>query len=103
MALRSLTTAQRTALDDGIQLVRQAIGAFALDRVRVYSASEQVPCSHGFYSPLSGDVAAHADILLNRFRLLGTPLHEAAHRVTHRGSGRWLPSRDYADRCRGFE
>jgi hypothetical protein len=48
-------------------------------------------------------VAIHIDTLDDRHQLLGTLLHEAAHRVAHRGGGRWVPVSDYGDRCRGFE
>jgi len=100
---RALTPAQRTALTDARTLVCRAIGAFALDRVRVYSHSEEMSCALGFYNPRNGDVAVHRDALSDRHVLLGILLHEAAHRVGHRGGGRWIPIADYADRCRGFE
>ena len=45
----------------------------------------------------------HRDALSDRHVLLGTLLHEAAHRVAHRGGGRFMPVPDYGDRCRGFE
>ena len=98
-----LTTAERTRLARAQQLVRQAIGAFALDRVRVYSASEESPCSDGFYAPRTGDVAIHRDALIDWHRTLRVLLHEAGHRVAHRGGGRWMPVHDYHDRTRGFE
>jgi hypothetical protein len=100
---RSLTAAERTALRDGCQLVRRAIGPYALDRVRVYSESEESPCSAGFYNPRNGDTAVHRDTLSDRHVLFSTLLHEAAHRVGHRGGGRWTPIPDYSDRSRGFE
>jgi hypothetical protein len=100
---RSLTPGQRTVLSDARQLVCRAIGPFALDRVRVYAESEETPCAQGFYNPRNGDVAIHHDTLADRHVLLGTLLHEAAHRVGHRGGGRWIPAPDYSDRCRGFE
>ncbi|GAA4731714.1 ATP-binding protein [Phytohabitans rumicis] len=103
VADRDLTPDQRTLLQQSRQLVRAAIGAFALDRVRVYSASEESPCSHGFYSPRNGDVAIHVDALADRHQTLTTLIHEAAHRVGHRGGGRWAPILDYGDRSRGFE
>ncbi|MGN9912695.1 hypothetical protein ACTMTJ_34685 [Phytohabitans sp. LJ34] len=103
VADRDLTPAQRTLLQQSRQLVRAAIGAFALDRVRVYSASEQSPCSLGFYSLRTGDVAVHLDALADRYQTLTTLIHEAAHRVGHRGGGRWTPILDYGDRSRGFE
>lgn len=99
----ALTTVQRTALTDTVQLVRRGIGAFALDQVRVYSESEANPCADGFYNPRTGGVAVHLDALDDRHRLLGILLHEAAHRVGHRGGGRWTRVPDYGDRCRGFE
>jgi hypothetical protein len=85
------------------QLVRRGIGAFALERVRVYSESESMPCTDGFYNPRTGGVAVHIDALTGRHRLLRVLVHEAAHRVAHRGGGRWKPVPDWADRCRGFE
>jgi hypothetical protein len=100
---RSLTPAERAVLADARQLVRRAIGPFALDRVRVYSASEERPCSYGFYNPRTGDVAIHRDALADRHEALDTLVHEAAHRVGHRGGGRWVPIPDYSDRTRGFE
>ena len=100
---RALTSAQRTALTDARRLVCAAVGAFALDRVRVYSHSQEMSCALGFYNPRNGDVAVHRDALSDRHVLLGTLLHEAAHRVGHRGGGRFIPTADYADRCRGFE
>ena len=99
----ALTAQQRTALADATLLVRRGIGAFALDGVRVYSASESSPCSDGFYNPRTGGVAVHINALADRHRLLGVLLHEAAHRVAHRGGGRWIPVPDWVDRCRGFE
>lgn len=103
VANRDLSRDQRTTLSQAIDLVRRAIGPYALDRVRVYSASEESPCSDGFYSPRSGDVAVHQDVLASWRDTLATLLHEAAHRVGHRGGGHWLPIPDYADRTRGFE
>jgi hypothetical protein len=100
---RALTPQQKTDLSDAQQLVRRAIGPFALDRVRVYTESEETPCALGFYNPRNGQVAIHYDTLSDRHMLLGTLLHEAAHRVGHRGGGRWVPVPDYGDRCRGFE
>ena len=85
------------------RLVRRGIGPFALDRVRVYTHSEAASCALGFYNPRNGDVAIHVDALADRHVLLGTLLHEAAHRVGHRGGGRWIPVPDYGDRTRGFE
>ncbi|MFD0580840.1 hypothetical protein [Dactylosporangium darangshiense] len=79
------------------------IGPFALDRVRVYSASEESPCADGFYTPRTGDVAVHRDVLTDRHRTLSVLFHEAAHRVRHRGGGRWIPSPDHGDRSRGLE
>lgn len=99
----ALTPEQRTALATGTQLVRRGIGSFALDRVRVYTASESSPCADGFYNPRTGAVAVHVTALADRSRLLEILLHEAAHRVAHRGGGRWAPRADYGDRCRGFE
>ncbi|MCW6004321.1 ATP-binding protein [Micromonospora sp. CPCC 205371] len=103
VAERSLTPAERAVLADARRLVRAAIGPFALDRVRVYSDSEERPCAQGFYSSRTGDVAIHRDILTDRHETLLTLIHEAAHRVGHRGGGRWLPIPDYHDRTRGFE
>jgi hypothetical protein len=103
VAERALTAAERTMLTEGRQLICRAIGPFALDRVRVYSDSEQEPCADGFYALTSGDTAVHRDVLADRHRTLGTLLHEAAHRVGHRGGGRWLPIFDWRDRSRGFE
>ena len=103
VADRSLTTDERAMLTQTRQLVCRAIGAFALNRVRVYADSEQEPCANGFYSPTSGDVAIHRDVLADRHQTLCTLIHEAAHRVGHRGGGRWLPISDYGDRSRGFE
>ena len=100
---KELTADERTALTVGRDLVRQAIGPFALDRVRVYSASEESPCADGFYTPGTGDTAIHRDVLTDRHRTLRVLVHEAAHRVGHRGGGRWLPIPDYGDRTRGFE
>ncbi|GAB3861823.1 hypothetical protein ACFPIJ_56490 [Dactylosporangium cerinum] len=100
---QDLTAQERGTLTDTTSLVRRAIGAFALDRVRVYSASEETPCASGFYTPTTGDVAIHRDTLADRQQTLSTLLHEAAHRVGHRGGGRWHPIHDYADRSRGFE
>jgi hypothetical protein len=53
--------------------------------------------------PATGDVAVNREILGDVFRLRAVLAHEAAHRVTHRGGGQWLPSPDWRDRCRGFE
>ena len=103
VADRALTAGQRTALRDACTLVRAAIGAFALDRVRVYAQTQTNACAFGFYNSLNGVVAIHQDTLTDRHQLLGTLLHEAAHRVAHRGGGRWVPVPDYGDRCRGFE
>jgi hypothetical protein len=100
---RALTTGERAMLTQTRQLVCRAIGAFALDRVRVYADSEQEPCADGFYSPITGDIAIHRDVLTDRQQTLRTLAHEAAHRVAHRGGGRWLPIPDYGDRSRGFE
>jgi hypothetical protein len=100
---KELTEAERAALTAGRDLVRQAIGPFALDRVRVYSASEESPCSDGFYTPSTGDTAVHRDALGDPHRTRLVLIHEAAHRVGHRGGGRWLPIPDYHDRTRGFE
>lgn len=100
---KSLTAAEREVLTAVRDLVRQAIGPFALDRVRVYSASEESPCADGFYTPSTGDTAIHRDALADRHRTRLVLLHEAAHRVAHRGGGRWLPIPDYQDRTRGFE
>jgi hypothetical protein len=100
---RSLTVAQRTAVADARHLVRRAIGLFAVDRVRVYAHSEANACVLGFYNARTGVLAVHRDALADRHLLLGTLLHEAAHRVAHRGGGRWIPVPDYSDRTRGFE
>jgi hypothetical protein len=100
---KALTAAERAMLTFGRDLVRRAIGVFALDRVRVYSASEESPCADGFYTRNTGDVAIHRGVLTDRHRTLLVLLHEAAHRVGHRGGGRWLPITDFADRSRGFE
>ncbi|ROO63005.1 hypothetical protein EDC02_5014 [Micromonospora sp. Llam0] len=100
---RSLTDQERVALAEASQLVRRAIGPFALDRIRVYSASEEGPCAQGFYNPRTGDVAIHRDALADRHDTLATLVHEAAHRVGHRGCGRWVAIHDYHDRTRGFE
>ena len=99
----ALTAEQRTVLSTAVQLVRRGIGAFALDRVRVYSASESSPCAAGFYNPRTGGVAIHIDALTDLFHALRVLVHEAAHRVAHRGGGRWTPVGDWTDRCRGFE
>ena len=56
---RALTPAQRSGLADARRLVCRAVGAFALDRVRVYSHSEEMSCAVGFYNPRNGDVAVH--------------------------------------------
>ncbi|MBO3736674.1 hypothetical protein [Actinoplanes flavus] len=100
---KALTAAEREMLTSSRDLVRRAIGPFALDRVRVYSASEESPCADGFYTPSTGDTAIHRDVLADRHRTLLVMVHESAHRVGHRGGGRWLPIRDYRDRTRGFE
>ncbi|MFY1673969.1 hypothetical protein ACN27G_29120 [Plantactinospora sp. WMMB334] len=103
VAQRSLTEPERAVLAKASHLVRRAIGPFALARVRVYSESEEEPCAQGFYSPRTGDVAILRDALTDRHETLATLVHEAAHRVGHRGGGRWVPIRDYHDRTRGFE
>lgn len=104
VAAKALTAAERTVLADGCDLVCRAIGPYALDRVRVYSESESSPCADGFYSPTTGDVAIHRDVLADRHRTLLVLLHEAAHRVGHRGGGpRRAAIPDYHDRSRGFE
>ncbi|GAA2617324.1 ATP-binding protein [Paractinoplanes durhamensis] len=100
---RALTTPERDALAYGRDLVCRAIGPFALDRLRVYAHSEETPCADGFYNPRTSDVAIQRDVLGDRHRTLLVLLHEAAHRVGHRGGGRWLPIPDYQDRGRGFE
>ncbi|GLI00692.1 ATP-binding protein [Phytohabitans aurantiacus] len=100
---KSVTPAERAMLADARRLVRSAIGPFALDRVRVYSDSEEQPCAQGFYNPRTGDVAIHRLALADRHEALLTLLHEAAHRVGHRGGGRWIQIPDYHDRTRGFE
>jgi hypothetical protein len=100
---KELTAAERAVLTFGRDLVRRAIGVFALDRVRVYSQSEESPCADGFYSPATGDTAIHRGVLADRHRTLLVLIHEAAHRVGHRGGGHWLPIPDYSDRSRGFE
>ena len=100
---RALTAAEQTTLSAARQLIHRTIGPFTLDRVRVYSSSEQEPCAQGFYTPGTGDVAIHRDALTDRHQTLGTLVHEAAHRVGHRGGGRWVPIHDYHDRSRGFE
>jgi hypothetical protein len=100
---QALTPAEREALAYGRDLVCRAIGPFALDRVRVYSHSEETPCADGFYNPRTSDVAIQREVLGDRHRTLLVLLHEAAHRVGHRGGGRWLPIPDYQDRSRGFE
>jgi len=99
----SLTDPERTVLADTYRLVRHAIGPFALDRVRVYSQSEEEPCAQGFYDPRTGAVAVHRDALADRHEALATLVHEAAHRVGHRGGGRWFPIPDFYDRTLGFE
>ncbi|GLZ00797.1 hypothetical protein [Actinoplanes sp. NBRC 103695] len=101
--LQQLTAAEREVLDETVQLVRRAIGPFALGRVRVYSDSEESPCSDGFYHPRTDDVAVHRAVLSSRHQARHVLLHEAAHRVGRRGGGRWRPVRDYHDRSRGFE
>ncbi|MFG2042189.1 hypothetical protein [Dactylosporangium sp. NPDC048998] len=103
VADRDLTAPERDTLTAARALVCRVIGPFALDRVRVYSASEEAPCAQGFYNPRNGDVAIHRDVLTDRHQTLATLLHEAAHRVAHRGGGRWTPGPDYGDRSRGFE
>ncbi|RSM65282.1 hypothetical protein DMB66_17315 [Actinoplanes sp. ATCC 53533] len=103
VAEKALTPHERAVLAEGCRLVRAAIGPFALDRVRVYSESEEAPCAHGFYVPRSGDVAIHRDALADRHEALETLVHESAHRVGHRGGGRWVAIHDYHDRTRGFE
>ena len=100
---KDLTTAEHGLLTAATALVRRVIGPFALDRVRVYSASEESPCAEGFYTPSTGDVAVHRDVLTDRHRTLAVLFHEAGHRVRHRGGGRWIPSPDHSDRSRGFE
>ena len=50
--------------------------------------SDESPCADGFYNPRTGDVAIHRDALTDRHRTLLVLLHEAAHRVGHRGGGR---------------
>ena len=70
---RQLTALERTVLNETKQLVRRAIGAFALDRVRVYSDSDESPCSHGFYHPRTGDVAIHRAVLSSRHRGTARP------------------------------
>ncbi|MEV4511542.1 hypothetical protein AB0K00_21520 [Dactylosporangium sp. NPDC049525] len=100
---RDLNPTERDLLTAGKALVCRLIGPFALDRVRVYSDSEESPCADGFYTPRNGDVAVHRDVLTDRDRTLAVLFHEAAHRVRHRGGGRWIPSQDYSDRSRGFE
>jgi hypothetical protein len=42
-------------------------------------------------------------VLTDRHETLATLVHEAAHRVGHRGGGRWVAIHDYHDRTRGFE
>ena len=100
---QALTTDERHLLSTATALVRRFIGSFALDRVRVYSASEESPCADGFYTPGTGDIAVHRDVLTDRHRTLAVLFHEAAHRVRHRGGGRFIPGADYGDRSRGFE
>ena len=100
---QNLTETERAILTTSRDLIRQAIGPFALDRVRVYSASEESPCADGFYTPSTGDTAIHREALTDRHRTLLVLVHEAAHRVGHRGGGRRLPIPDYKDRSRGFE
>jgi len=100
---RALTARERGMLTAARSLLLRAVGPFALDRVRVYSDSEESPCAHGFYTPRTGDVAIHRDALTDRHQTLSVLLHEAAHRVGHRGGGRWTPVGDYSDRSRGFE
>ncbi|WP_430788154.1 hypothetical protein [Actinoplanes sp. G11-F43] len=100
---KALTRAERTLLDDCCHLVRRAIGSFALNQVKVYDHSDESPCADGFYSPRSGDVAVHREVLTDRHRTLLVLLHEAAHRVAHRGGGHWASIPDFYDRSRGFE
>ncbi|MEV0003498.1 hypothetical protein AB0H28_14590 [Micromonospora sp. NPDC050980] len=100
---KALTDTERALLHASCELVRRAIGPFALDRVKVYDHSDESPCADGFYRPLTGDVAIHRDALTDRHRTLLVLLHEAAHRVAHRGGGHWTPVQDYYDRSRGFE
>jgi hypothetical protein len=100
---RSLPKVQQTVLREACRLVRTAIGPFALDQVKVYSHSDAVTCSLGFYSGRTGQIAVHQDTLTDRHVLLGTLLHEAAHRVAHRGGGRWLPAASWCDHSQGFE
>ncbi|MDG4760357.1 ATP-binding protein [Micromonospora sp. WMMD710] len=103
VTLKALTAVERDSLREGCELVRRAIGPFALDRVKVYDHSDESPCAEGFYRPLTGDVAIHRDALTDRHRTLLVLLHEAAHRVAHRGGGHWIPVQDFYDRSRGFE
>ncbi|MFI7081827.1 hypothetical protein ACIBO1_31510 [Micromonospora sp. NPDC049903] len=100
---KALTGAERALLDECCQLVRSAIGPFALHQVKVYDQSDESPCADGFYRPLTGHVAIHRDVLADRHQTLLVLLHESAHRVGHRGGGRWTPIPDYHDRSRGFE
>jgi hypothetical protein len=100
---KDLRTDERDLLTAAKALVCRMIGPFALDRVRVYSDSEESPCADGLYTPRTGDVAVHRDVLADRHRTLSVLFHEAAHRVRHRGGGRFIPSADYSDRSRGFE
>lgn len=100
---KALTEAEREVLRQGCELVRRAIGPFALDRVKVYDHSDESPCAEGFYQPLTGDVAIHRDALTDAHRTRLVLLHEAAHRIGHRGGGHWTPVADYHDRSRGFE
>ena len=99
----ALTRSERENLHEARQLIRRAFGPAALDRVRVYSESEQQPCADGFYSPISGDTAIHRRALASRDETLKVLVHEAGHRVGHRGGGRWVPIQDFRDRSRGFE
>lgn len=100
---RDLTAEERGTLAAARTLILRAVGPYALDRVRVYSDSEESPCADGFYTPVTGDTAVHRDVLADRHRTLTVLAHEAAHRIGHRGGGRWIPIRDYHDRTRGFE
>ncbi|MDG4803635.1 hypothetical protein [Micromonospora sp. WMMD980] len=103
VTLKKLTGPEREVLRESYDLVRRAIGPFALDRVKVYDHSDEAPCAEGFYRPLTGDIAIHRDALTNRHRTRLVLLHEAAHRVAHRGGGPFTPVQDYYDRSRGFE
>ncbi|MEV6932089.1 hypothetical protein AB0M46_47430 [Dactylosporangium sp. NPDC051485] len=100
---RDLTAQERGTLTAARTLILRAVGPYALDRVRVYSDSEESPCADGFYTPLTGDTAIHRDILTDPHRTLTVLGHEAAHRIGHRGGGPYIPTPDYHDRSRGFE